>query len=186
MSSGEAAQERLFNPPAKQRGRPAGSQGKKPKASLRRVLRAQDLINEGRAPVNVMLRNMWWWDETANNLGAQLLQHSEALKFAQNDEAKFDALRNFNELLEKFFHARDKAQDCAVDAAPYFHARLQNIKVDASITNVTPQKLAKDAPEEKFIEGYSSLVSESYKADGVDAGIAPEFATTEDIDHDTP
>lgn len=169
--------------------RPMGkrNQGRKPGSinaiAKMRNFRIQDLINQGRAPINVMLRNMWWWDELANDLGSTLMKHSDDLKFAKNDEDKFEALKKFNEVLEKFFHARDKAQDCAVDAAPYFHARLQNIKVDATVTNVTPHKLAKDAPEEKFIEGYASLIGESYRAeDPMAASQQPEFAETESED----
>lgn len=164
--------------------RPMGErgQGRKPgsKVKVLRAHNAQKMINEGRAPVNVMLRNMWWWDEAANNLGGQLLQHSEALKFAKSDEAKFEALQTFNDLLQKFFHARDKAQSCAVDAAPYFHARLQSVKIDASITNVTPQKVSKDAPDEKFIDGYATLVNQSYRVDADEKPFAEADTVTEE------
>jgi hypothetical protein len=161
------AAERLLNndqPPKKRGPKPGSKSAKVSSVTTRRVLRTQNLVNEGRAPINVMLRNMWWWDELANNLGTVLMKNSEDLKFAKNDEEKFEALKTFNDNLEKFFRARDKAQDCAVDAAPYFHARLQHVKVDASM-NVTPSKVARDAPDEKFVEGYATLVNQSYRVD---------------------
>jgi hypothetical protein len=42
-------------------------------------------------------------------------------------KAKIELIEKAKKKFDAFIHARDKAQSCAVDAAPYCHAKLQSI-----------------------------------------------------------
>src|SRR5580765_213171 len=119
--------------------RPYGErgQGRKPRARPLDV-EGKELVRQQRAPINVMLRTMWYWDELAESIGAQIYDRTAELETA-NTEQKFEILKELNMHLAQFFNARDKAYEAAEGAAPYFHARLSHMKVDGQL-NVSPAK----------------------------------------------
>lgn len=88
-----------------------------------------EIVNTGNSPLDVMLRNMAFWDETANKLKEQIeetmLHIQEAAMCGDLSE---DLLEKAKKLLGNHLAARDKAQGCAVDAAPYVHPRLMSIQ----------------------------------------------------------
>jgi hypothetical protein len=45
-------------------------------------------IPAGKRPVDIMLKNMWWWDEQADAFAAQLSASMEEIKFTSDDESE--------------------------------------------------------------------------------------------------
>lgn len=112
-------------------GRPKGSTGALAKISEHK---ARELSAKGETPLDVMIDNMNFWRGRANDL-------TETMKTRLEDLSKFDisnpkqraafieAIREFNKAATYMIAAREKAQSCAVDAAPYVHPRLTAVAV---------------------------------------------------------
>jgi hypothetical protein len=77
-----------------------------------------------------MMSNMLFWYRQAESLGKRLEQ---LVVNVDDPEARLDAMK----LLRGLFAARENSQRCAVDAAPYIHARLQAI----ALTETKPKKI---------------------------------------------
>jgi hypothetical protein len=98
-------------------------------APLSRV-RAMEIVNTGQAPLDIMLRNMLFWDETANALKEQIEFTMVAIQDAvASGDLQEDLLKKAKDLLSSHLSAREKAQGCAVDAAPYVHPRMMSIQM---------------------------------------------------------
>lgn len=118
--------------------------GRKPGSVSRRTRAIRELSNQAIAagvhPLEVMLNNMRFYHNEAQNLLAQILA---AIKKGSLGVAHL-------ELLGKLYNTRNEAQKCAVDAAPYVHARLSAVAVSGSVDHrlvpppdgMSPQQLA--------------------------------------------
>lgn len=101
-------------------GRPPG-----PSARVKFIKATTDeVIRKGVLPLEVMLRNMRWFHEKAEDL---LLKILEAQKEKQLGKDHIIALA-------KVYGYREQAQKCAVDAAPFIHSRLSSVTVTGEVT----------------------------------------------------
>lgn len=121
-------------------GRPVGSVGQKTK--LLRDIAAKALA-AGITPAEVMLENMRFYHEKADVLQTAVITKIGKKKL--DSEEAMELLTEFKEMGAN----RMKAQSCAVDAAPYFHARLSNVTGDVTVTH----KQEEAAAAYKVIEG---------------------------------
>ena len=119
-------------------GRPKGVADKQ----LSRLARARatKLAKQGLAPLDVMLGNMVFWMQQSKRFETLL----EGLVVTEDDP---DARRRAYTLLGNFLDARQNAQACAVDAAPYCHAKLANITVEDADSNARDVVITGGLPE---------------------------------------
>jgi hypothetical protein len=109
-----------------------GRKGGRPALAATKVSRkkADELADSGRSPLDVMMDNMWFWFDRSREMETMLKEQFEELRANQGvlsaEELAEDRKRAFG-LLATFLAARENAQKCAVDAAPYVHPRLQSI-----------------------------------------------------------
>jgi len=75
------------------------------------------LCADKESPLDVMFDNMLFWHRQSRDLGARLEAIGAKIK---NDDDRREAMS----LARMFLSARENAQRCAVDSAPYVHARL--------------------------------------------------------------
>lgn len=101
-------------------GRPVGALAKRTKA-LRAI--ADEALASGVHPLSIMLENMRFFHSEADALLAKVLV---GLKKQEKTE-------RLVELLASLTNSRMKAQSCAVDAAPYVHAKLSAVHVDGQV-----------------------------------------------------
>lgn len=99
--------------------------------------RAQRLAMDGETPLDVMIQNMLFWHRSAVNLGARIERFMETVDAKAPDYQ--DKLEGFKDLVKNCLAAKDNAQRCAVDAAPYVHPKLQSIHLvkKETKTNIT-------------------------------------------------
>ena len=81
--------------------------------------RAMQLCADKESPLDVMFDNMLFWHRQSKDLGTKL----EAI----GAKIKNDDRREAMSLARMFLSARENAQRCAVDCAPYVHAKLQAV-----------------------------------------------------------
>lgn len=86
--------------------------------------RANELSKSGETPLDVMIENMLFWHRHSKHIET-LLADIAAQKTLKDE----DKIAELQKMLRQFLSARENAQKCAVDAAPYMHARLQNVTV---------------------------------------------------------
>jgi hypothetical protein len=116
-------------------GRPNKLGGGRPKGSVSvrtKFIRAvsDKAIKDGITPLEVMLDNMRFYHQKVDVLQTAILQRVNAKGVIKGEDA-MKMLTEFKELGE----SRMKAQSCAVDAAPYVHARLSSTTVSGEITH---------------------------------------------------
>lgn len=102
-------------------GRKLGSVSQRTKA-LRAI--SNEAIFKGITPLEVMLENMRWYYQKAEDLLMNILQ---AQKKKQLSEDHIIALA-------KVYQFRDYAQKAAADAAPFVHPRLSAVSVSGEVT----------------------------------------------------
>lgn len=117
-----------------------GKKGGRPKGTLLTKIseaKASKLYAEEKTPLDVMLNNMWyWWSRAKNSSEAaerffERVNTPEFMEAVKDDQEKFlDAIKQGNKLLAQVIAYRDKAQACAVEAAPYCHHRFATIAID--------------------------------------------------------
>jgi hypothetical protein len=107
-----------------------GKKGGRPRNAATRYShkRALELCGEDETPLDVMVSNMLFWYRKARAIGEKLEEKVPEL-------ADMDASQrhDFLDMMRMFLGAREKSQGCARDAAPYMHARLQNIDMRAEL-----------------------------------------------------
>ena len=109
----------------KRGGRPLGATGAATRLSR---LKANELQAQGNTPLDVMIENMLLFHREAKSLTEELEQMVPQLKAMDSKNPEFlQALDQLVKKQEKMFLAREKSQKCAVEAAPYVHARLAAI-----------------------------------------------------------
>jgi hypothetical protein len=72
-------------------------------------------------PLDIMFSNMLFWHHQSKDLGAKLDAIFSKIK---NDDDRREAMS----LVRTLLSARENAQRCAVDCAPYVHAKLQAVQ----------------------------------------------------------
>lgn len=82
-------------------------------------------MKDGRSPLDVMIGNMRFWDAESDRLLNKL--ENFATLVANGVITEPEQIKEGMKLLRLMLNARDKAQECAVDAAPYVHPRLAAI-----------------------------------------------------------
>ena len=82
--------------------------------------RAMELCAKNESPLDIMFDNMLFWHHQSKNLGAKLDAICGKIR---NDDDRREAMS----LARMFLAARENAQRCAVDCAPYVHAKLQAV-----------------------------------------------------------
>lgn len=149
-------------------GRPPGSSTQLTRFELNKVAKS------GRSPIDIMLKNMWWWDEQADAIGEQIQLSMADLQLVTDDAKKLEELGKLKKKLDAFTHARDKAQACAVDAAPFCHAKLQSVALKSDnrgkiieVETVVPvsnlnapdngkkDAVAEEGPDRSYRDGYN-------------------------------
>jgi hypothetical protein len=77
-----------------------------------------------------MVENMLFFHEKAANLGLQLAE----LVVTETDA---ETRANLVKLVRELLNAREQSQKCAVDAAPYIHAKLASLQIsgEAKVTH---------------------------------------------------
>jgi hypothetical protein len=83
--------------------------------------RAMQLGADKESPLDVMFSNMIFWHRQSKDLGAKLDAICGKIK---NEDDRLEAMG----LARMFLSARENAQRCAVDCAPYVHAKLQAVQ----------------------------------------------------------
>ena len=82
--------------------------------------KAMELCADKELPLDIMFDNMLFWSRQSRKLGAKLDAICAKIK---NDDDRREAMS----LARMFLSARENAQRCAVDCAPYVHAKLQAV-----------------------------------------------------------
>lgn len=93
--------------------------------ALARV-RAHEIAKSDQAPLKIMLDNMMFWHNQSQSIGLELQDVINVMKRSGADEALIDKT---NGLMKGFIAARQNAQSCAVDAAPYVHPKFQSVAI---------------------------------------------------------
>jgi hypothetical protein len=119
-------------------GRPKGWVSGGEKAWRQRVAA---LHRNGETPGDVMIDNMLFWYKRTD-----LIKRTLARFLSDDKKLSLEERKRVLELLERYTVARDKSQECAKDAAPYVHPKLQSV-------TITPDEL----PD---IEGLSALTDD--------------------------
>ena len=106
-----------------------GMKGGRPPMAPNRLSRkrAMQLCADKESPLDVMFDNMLFWHRQSKDLGAKLDAICGKIK---NDDDRREA----TSLVRTLLSARENAQRCAVDCAPYVHAKLQAVHHEHSPT----------------------------------------------------
>lgn len=103
-------------------------------------MKANELAATGNSPLDVMINNMIFWFDHAKATTEQVNSFIADMRTKKEEAGEIpdeEMLKRLEKLLKDMLYAREQAQACAVDAAPYCHPRL------ASIT-LTPKEPAPD------------------------------------------
>ncbi len=112
-------------------GGPRKGAGRRPGAATRVTRRKADELCESKeSPLDIMVDNMLFWYRSVKQIEASL---SEIL--VNLDAGDPDQRAEFLKMLKQFMAARENAQKCAVDAAPYVHPRLAAIQFKGEMTH---------------------------------------------------
>lgn len=141
--------------------------GPKPGSHKNRIstVRAMEMVRERRTPLDVMLRNMWFWDEAAQVSQQRvegIITDLEEVKAKGDVNKLLEVMEKAREIFKAHVEYRENAQRCAVDAAPYIHARYQSIMfrpegADAKVIEVTatlPPTPAERDEDRSYRDGY--------------------------------
>ena len=106
----------------------------------------EQAVAEGITPLEVMLKNMRHYDQAQEAMSAHLTKMLPEVSAMDNPEL----FTEFVKLVGKVLAFREKAQECAVDAAPYIHPRFASIQftpppADGPMDMVGDAKNLKDA-----------------------------------------
>ena len=99
-------------------GRPKGA------ATVKTRIVANHIAKSGEPlPLEVMIDNMLFWHQEAKKFEQQLM----SVLSRNLDQATAETAKEVATALNQVIACRDKSQACAVDAAPYIHAKLASI-----------------------------------------------------------
>lgn len=120
-----------------------------------------------------MLRNMNFWDDSARRLEQRLFELMDRQYESGLTEKQSQELMT---LMKNNLVARENAQRCAVDAAPYVHAKFQSItfrdeRDEPSGDQIQEVTLALPAPageNRSYRDGWKDPIVKDEKAEVVD------------------
>lgn len=115
-----ARKERIAREGPRKSGRPPG-QGSVSGVRLISRVRIKELDNARETPLDVMLNNMLFWHHHVEELTIKI---REMVVNLDSEEARSEAWALMRELIQ----SRDNSQKCAVDAAPYCHAKFASVE----------------------------------------------------------
>ena len=126
--------------------------GRKARAQYKQRFQIHERVKSGTSPLDTMLNNMDYWVDKADNLTEHVDETLDLLKNAAPEQLA-DMLKELNNSMKGMMAARDNAQKCAVEAAPYCHARLASITMEPAppqpkVAAVKAGLTAKDAAVE--------------------------------------
>jgi hypothetical protein len=141
---------KLRRPKSPRGGKRPGAGRPKSRATVITRRRANEIVDSGESPLDVMWDNMKFWrhqvSELSNRLDALIVN-------VENEDDRHEAIT----LLRQLLAARLRAQECAVDMAPYVHPRLQAIAFQD--TPKEPVELLKDGVTlERAAEVYAEMI----------------------------
>jgi hypothetical protein len=112
--------------------------------------RAMQLCADRESPLDVMFDNMLFWHHQSKDLGTKLQAISGKIK---SEDDRREAIS----LVRTLLSARENAQRCAVDCAPYVHARLQAVHHEHGATG---RYIISDQPmsEEQWIKERATVI----------------------------
>jgi hypothetical protein len=127
--------------PTPAQARESGKRGGRPKGiggALAKITeyKARELAAKNKTPLDVMIKNMHWWESRSEELTQLVEEKVKKVSAAEADKELAEALKEFNRAQDSMTKARDKSQSCAVDAAPYVHPRHASISVRQTNTIV--------------------------------------------------
>lgn len=115
-------------------------------------------IRVGIKPIDVMADNLKFWFDAANSLSEQFNDLGQRLFSAESIDPQL--IEDFNRIARQMFLAREKAQQCAVEMAPYRHPRINSVEIKSSADPEAGEKITKDIDVRKAAEIYAvSLLS---------------------------
>lgn len=145
-----------------------------PPGGLRR--RTQEIaarcVEEGKAPLEVMLENMRFAHEAAN----ELLQKIEKHLAGEGGEELIDLRSEFKALMD----LKDRAQVYARHAAPYIHPRLSAIEISGGLG------VAVDAPPKAYATPAQAMAAYQEMVKNTTDFIIPETPQLLAIENDAP
>lgn len=126
-----------------------GKKGGRPKGSFATKLtrrKASELYHDSRSPLDVMIDNMnFWWDKSKNaserlDKLMMVVEHPEfldevksKLKKAGSVDPLLEVMKEIRKTSSQLVAYREKAQNCAVDAAPYCHPKFTSISWEGPV-----------------------------------------------------
>lgn len=140
------------NTKVRQKGAPGLPGAGRPKGSLsRRTLMiraaAEGALKPGKTPLDIMLKNMYFYDDKADKLLDDLVSKLQSSKKSSPTELV--------ELLSELNSFRMSAQKCACEAAPFVHPKLSS--QDVNVTTETVVKPGGDMTAEQRADYYQKL-----------------------------
>ena len=144
--------------------------------------RVKQLAEDGEMPLDVMIENMLFWRNKAQELESMLVDRLAVLQpidavngEAERTEAQVQlqrAVEQIKDIGEHFLAARDKAQACAVECAPYVHARIAPVHLKSGGDSAAKLIQAQASPQDAMAAYLESLRVVEIQAEGQDAGAA--------------
>ena len=131
-------------------GKKKGTVNKKTVALRETATKKIAELAPGELPLDVMVENMLFWQRTSKLLAEKIMELGKTLQDG-------DERTEFLKLLQKFLHAREQAQACAVDAAPYYHAKLASISIKGDVNATVKHVLGTMSPREAM-EAYETML----------------------------
>lgn len=102
-----------------------------------------------------MINNMLFWHVQVESLTAKIEKMFPLDGSTLTDEERSDFLR----VLKAIVGARHESQQCAVDAAPYMHARIQSITVKGDPDKPVLHKLTGGESLKLRAERYAAAIN---------------------------
>lgn len=108
-----------------------------------------ELSKSHETPLDVMLKNMLFYHRHCEEIAVKL---RDMIVNVDNEDERREAFKMLREMLA----AREMAQQCAVDAAPYCHARFASIEFTPPPPEVKDEEMPQDPVEASIV--YQRLI----------------------------
>lgn len=135
---------------------------------------SDEAMQAGVMPIEVMLSNMRFYYSEAGKLIVELQEKVEFIRSEEVVDDAADALREASRTFAKLKNTRMLAQQCAVEAAPYCHPRLANIRVNGSMKHEVGPVSEQMTPQEAQQSYLASLREDPMTLDLVATEVADE------------
>lgn len=148
--------------------------------------KADELAKRDDTPLDVMVENMLFWRHKAQELELLVVEKlnmihvtCEGLTDAEQREPEtmqklITILTEVRDCSDKYVHARDKAQSCAVEAAPYVHPRIAPVHLKGGSDAAAKLIQKQTSPQDAMSAYLDSLRIVDIEVDAPDASPAAE------------